>query len=380
MKLGGKLIGYDIEHNGILKNRVRFELPIKNTIVQRCLDNLLTYNGTSDLPPSSMKTGAATCLFFHNNNSSSGRWGVFNYCALGNGTGATDVEDTDLKNRITEYVATKKGGSGYCGTYKNTTTGVLSLRISHSIEITTEAFEIKEIGYYNRYWGTDDYDLSSRIILDSPIQVDTGDIFTPIYQIDIKVQEPEIVVDFFGLGAVKKVCGIHQNPWGLGVDNTYSIPTLNESGNSIFPINQGGAKFNAVPAYSAGEVLNEYSPDAVIYACFNQSQLTAFDTPLNTFGINDSYWYYSNGNVSQRLVKSYTLGSFYRDVTYKLSPDWFAGRTDLYALYVNGTVYEFGTIDENDVFTNAPITKPALEEWTITTRQSWSTDLLTPTA
>ena len=376
-KLGGKLLGFDIERDGIKIQTVRFDNPIKNTVVKKCLDNLLMFNGTNSVPTANYVEAAAS-LFF-NYSSNAGRWGVFNYSALGDGTGNTDVNDTDLKNRITGFTSTRVSGSGYCGTYYDTTNDIIKERIAHSHTIETD-FNIREIGYFNRYWGTDIYELSSRIALDAPVPVQTGDVFTSIYEIDIYLQGEELITDFFGMGAVRKRNAIKRAANGYGIDGQCSLPTINSSGTVQYPSNKGGAAPVFVPVYSQRNLLNNYFVDAVVYMVPNVSKVNQFTGHIPSFYCSDGDWYYSNGNVAQRLVKDYTPGNFYRDATYKLSPDWASGSNSIYGLIVNGSVYAFGTLDSSNVFTNAPISKSTLEEWTITTRQSWSTDLLQPSA
>jgi hypothetical protein len=92
----------------------------------------------------------------------------------------------------------------------------------------------------------------------------------------------------------------------------------------------------------------------------------------------DDWYRYSSGDVSYQ-VAPYTTNSFYRDITISLSPAW-AANSDLYGILINGTAYIFGYYDETNDNTWVPQTlhKDDSTLWTIKQRQSWSTDLLSP--
>lgn len=109
-KLGGALIGYGIKKRNGEEKKVIFDKPIHNTITKSCLNNLLTFDGTNATPTTNL-TGNYLSLFVKSAQASE-RYGVFNSSALGDGTGETSVNDTELKHRVTDVTSTKKTGSG----------------------------------------------------------------------------------------------------------------------------------------------------------------------------------------------------------------------------------------------------------------------------
>ena len=176
-KLGGCLIGYGLKKKNGEFTKVIFDKPIHNTITKHCLNNLLMFNGDNTLPSNNNGHNVANneSIFVKSANTSE-RYGVFDHCGLGNGTGTTDVNDTELKNLIGEITRTKKSGSGWCGTTIDSASANIKLRISHTHNITNN-FTITEIGWFNRIYPSGEFTLSSRVQLDIPITVENGDTF-----------------------------------------------------------------------------------------------------------------------------------------------------------------------------------------------------------
>jgi len=372
--LGGHLIGYGIKKkNGDVK-RVMFDKPIHNTITKHCINNLLRFNGT-DASPTANDVGNYLSLFVKSSETSD-RYGVFNFCQLGDGTGTTDVNDTTLKHAVGELTSTKKTGSGWCGTTTVFADALLKERISH-VHTITEDFTVREIGWFNKIYPDGEVTLSARVQLDIPVDVTVGDEFYSIYEISMGFQGVERFDDFFGLGPGYKVNAGISSGWGNYPGSNFSnlmFPYINTSG---LPWMQTGQNARGAPAarppWMGLRSVGTHGSNAELYTPFtiykfDYDKWLPFKQQTFTTQVDVSY---ANATCT---VKPYTMDSFYRDVEFMLSPSYFG--SGIYAIILNGTMYRFGTFDENDTFTPTPITINSTVKFTV--RQSWSTDLLTP--
>jgi hypothetical protein len=374
-KLGGALIGYGIKKRNGEEKKVIFDKPIHNTITKSCLNNLLTFDGTNAQPSTSNDIGNYLSLFVKSTQSSE-RYGVFNSAALGDGTGETSVNDTELKHRVTDATSTKKAGNGWCGTVIDNENAIIKLRISHTHTIN-ENFVVKEIGWYNQKWQELVYSLSARVQLDEGIQVESGDEFYSIYELTIQFQGVERFSDFAGLG----VGGYKVNAGIQEYGANYYFPTIDNNGNPIGCGDYFDPQWSPViwPAYMYYKKISTYyaaGKSGIVFGTNDKNK-------LKPFTINSDYGFFNTfserGAVVSAVeetftIKDYVSDSFFRDFetlfTFPQSSNQY------YGFLCNGTFYRFGTFDEQGNFTPTPITiNGALK---ITSRQSWSTDLLTP--
>ena len=361
-KLGGCLVGYALhKKNGVFR-KVIFDKPIHNTITKSCLNNLLMFNGNNDQPTQNYYNNFLSQ--FVTSEHSSERYGVFNSSALGNGTGATAVTDTDLHNRVGNYTFTKKTGSGWCGTSMDGPNGIIKLRISHTHTIT-DNFSIKEIGWFNRIYPSGVYSLSSRVSLDNPVDVENGDTFYSIYEVHIGLQGVKKFYDFGGTGKngyIVNSC--------FASSSTPIFPAINTNGWGNTAGDYGRAKYLYRPVYLFGN-FNFYQGAGV---------------PLSTYPVNENkqqsiqpatYYPVGISGTTFTELKSYTVDSFYRDVVFSVTSDYFVSNP-VWNLIIAGLFIRFGTFDEQDNFTPEQVTFN--NGFKFTYRESWSTDLLTPVA
>lgn len=375
-KLGGALIGYGIKKRNGDEKKVIFDKPLHNTITKSCLNNLLTFDGTNATPTTNLPGNYLS--MFVKSSQASNRYGVFNSAALGDGTGETSVNDTELKNRITDATSTKKTGSGWSGSSVVLSDAILKIRIAHTHSIN-QNFIVKEIGWYNQKWQELVYSLSARVQLDEGIPVESGDEFYSIYELTIEFQDVERFSDFAGLGVGGyKVNGYQYADSRLGgpmLDSNcipYSGVTHSGGSGSSYP----RPKF--FPVYMVGKAFgpNDFKFQYMYKVTGNFNKLKPFQTdaiPTFTEPVSNPPFNF----LQDVTIKDYTQDSFYRDFSFTVSPGfWVYESSPIYGLIVNGTFYRFGTFDEQDNFTPTPITiNSALK---ITCRQRWSTDLLTP--
>lgn len=366
-KLGGYLVGYGLKKRNGEEKRVIFDRPIHNTITKHCLNNLLTLDGTNSLPAGNF-AGNWYSQFVKSTNTSD-RYGVFNSCCLGDGTGDTSVNDTDLKHRVTTQTTTKKTGAGWCQTTYINASAIKKIRISHVHSIDTD-FTIKEIGWYNAVnsGGSLNYTLSSRVQLDEFVDVEAGDEFYSIYEITISFQDIERFTDLAGLGSGYKVNMVNVTVGNNDWLDSYS-PTILNNGNPNQSAFNNGDYNRPVhkPIYLAKLGVPYQSLCLLQYNKSNINKLKTFWAQANM----NSFVNTTNTDVN---VLDYEQDSFRRDCEFVTA---FNNVTGVYSIVVNGTMYRFGDFDENDNFT--PITVTLNGSYKIKFRESWSTDLLTPT-
>lgn len=355
LKIGGCLIGWALKKKDGRYFKKRFERPIHNTITKSCINNLFEFNGSGGTPSVSNDLYGANWLVA--GSGSNNRYGVINFSALGDGTGDTSVDDVDLKHRVTDYTATKKGGDGFfCGYGYSVNDGYVWSRIAHEHTISND-FTIKEVGWFNRIYPAGAYTMSSRVQLDSPVPVESGDTFYTIYQITFNfVKDAEhVVLPYFG------------SAWHVVNGSAYDqnkrlIPMISTYGYGIETENRA--------QYAA------YAAHAPIYVNNTQFGYWGSSYPSNilspgglVYNPNPSYF-----TLNSKTLKPYVQDSFYRDLEVLIAPP----NTPVYVLYLMRDVFRLGDFDENNNFVPNPWDGTKALKFTL--RQRISTDLITPTA
>ena len=380
-KLGGYLVGYGITKTNGKTFEVFLDEPIHNKITKHMLNNLLTLDGTDSLAQNLSDVQSMWV-----SGGSSSRSGVINYAAYGDGTGETDVDDTDLHNRRSEYTSTKKTGGYYCTRKFDNANKKLSIRVSYQFNAASDAVSIKELGVFNKYESSGTYALSARVVLDNAIDINTGDVFFFTYQLDIYFEQVGVITNFGNSGYDLRYV-VNQRPqnnptsWTIDAYND-SFPTLrNGVGNFINGGYVGsGRGVNAkVPIYGINvSIPNSNNVGVVGKVIVPLTSAFTFpaggftsDVTVNGTETASSYYLLVDANVSH-----YTPDSFYRTVTIDCTNLW-ADNADVYGFMWNGIVAQFGHYD-GDTFTPDFIHKDTNKTWRFTFRQSWSTDYLQP--
>lgn len=365
-KLGGYLIGYGIKKKDGEFKKVIFDKPIHNTITKHCLNNLLTFDGTNAITTDSKNYCSMFVRSIDYNSASSTRYGVIEYAAIGDGTGTTSTNDSALKNMIGTYTNVKQTGNDWCGTYYDDTNAIVKLRVSHKFTVENDC-TVREIGWFNRIYPDGAYTMSARVQLDVPVPLSAGETFYSIYELRVSLQGVEKFSDFGGLGGGYKVnCAIRYSYSGYNSYYRKFFPEIQSNGRALL---ETGA--NTKPDIS-GDCCNIIPPWANVgfrarKLSVNLNKTKAIMTVSSGVSFAQSY---------TATVKDYVMDSFYRDTEFLLNPAMLTG--DCYGFVFDGVLYRFGIYDENNNFTPTTITVPnALK---VTVRQSWSTDLLTPTA
>ena len=359
-KLGGALVkwvlkkkdGRTYEHN----------CNIHNTITKSCINNLLEFNGPGSVVSNNANDYLGYNLWWNVGRSGTNtRYGVFNFGALGNGTGETYVDDTALKNKVGDYTSTK--WAGQYSTSRNTTDNTFTYRMSH-VHTITESFTIKEIGWFDRIYPDGIYSLSARVQLDEFIDVETGDTFYTTYELVLKFPTSHEV----NIPVLGKAISLQKNAINNGISgnppcfsnipvNTYSTPGPN--GGQSCPIIMPAYCFGTTPNNINAYLFNYMTADNPNVEVISQLPSWAASSSIKPFEMN---------------LHSYTQDSFYRDFDLSFS----AVNATIYSCVVNGCILRLGEYDENNNFVPNPYYMDKALKFTI--RQSYSTDLLSPTA
>lgn len=360
IKLGGYLVKWALKK----KDGRYYERDCKkhNTITKACLNNLLEFNGPNSVVPNNSNDYAGYNLLWDNGRSGTNtRYGVFNFCALGNGTGGTSLDDTDLKNRVGGYTSTK--WNGQYNSSRNTSNNTFSYRMAHTHTIT-ESFTIKEIGWFNRIYPDGAYSLSARVQLDEFIDVEAGDTFYTVYELVLQFPTSH-AVDIPILG---KAISLQKNAINTGVSGdpycfaqifSSGYGSIGPSGNRTCPI--------ILPAYCFG------LPNITYLNAYVFNYITTDNANVEVISQLPNWDSYGQRPFEVNL-HAYTQDTFYRD--FELS--FAAVNATVYSFVVNGCILRLGEYDENNNFVPNPYYMDKALKFTL--RQRWSTDLITPAA
>lgn len=351
-KLGGSLIKWALKKKD--GRYIERDCNIHNTITKSCLNNLFEFNGPGTSVTSNINDYNGTNLWV-TASGTNGRYGVLNSCALGNGTGETSVNDTQLKNKIGNYTVTK--WNGYCGSSHSYSDNVLTTRIGH-VHTIADNFTIKEIGWFSRVYPDGIYSLSSRVQLDEFVDVEVGDTFYTVYEIRLQFPKPHsITVPKLGKAITLQKLYKYANVTGE------VFPWINSSGIGSYPAN--GGRNDGLLAYPSYVVDAPSLTSLFWYLTTDNAQVES---------LSSNPFFTTQTTFIAKSTKSYTLDSFYRD--YEISVP--AVYVNIYTLCINGCILRLGEYDDNNNFVPNPYYMDKALKFTV--RQRISTDLLTPAA
>lgn len=378
-KLAGYLVGYGIDRKDGTRYERWLKRPKHNTITKYMLNSLLQYNGDNTLSSNI----ADMCALFVKANTVNVRTGSINYGAYGDGSGATSTDDHELKSLKSEYSATRKSGAYYNGTYAESQNSVYKVRCSYSFAPANEDITIREVGTFHKIEPGGVTNMTARVSLDTPINIEQGDSFYFIYELHISFSSETIIAvpsinkylrkNFYLVLGTNNWGAIQRGFPGINNNGTSFYDNANFNGNDVWYYYNPGVK---LPCWSSSEKF--YAGEAatgcrVVYPRLSSGGDMGGTFPSTDFRNSTSYSYSKNSTIQ---VQDYVTDSFRRDYKVILNEQW-CNDTDVYAMYANGECYQFGNM-VGDVFTPSPWHKPADTSLEIMFRQSWATDLLTP--
>lgn len=399
--------------------------PIHNQITTKGIDNLLMWNGSSNLPSSNIDNEISSLYlpcqaqqtvnysldYNDARDTSVTRTGVLYYSAYGDGTGNIDPDtDIELIHRISNITSTFKRGNYFNGTNCISVNGnhQIQLRCTHTYPTVSEHQNVNEIGFYHKVEPNGEYTLFSRVQLDNTFELNVGESLIITYQLNLKYPDyPKHINNFFGLKdtdgnilqANETTCIKVSNltwtsdykynaiPYALQYSSNYSIwappiPMINRYypyGVPKFAIFEGSrdpdSKYAGYKQYGWRPVwgVNSRTQERCIMIQTDVTNLEMMKTDGPILS-NISY----QDNVLTTQILPYTPGSKYRDYTLILptfypylnsSEDYI----DFNVLIFNGVAYRFG-YDDNGTWVPQKLRKRGDQTYKLTYRMSYTTE------
>ena len=384
--LHGLVVGLGKIHKDGSKEFQWLDKPIHNRIVSGGLDYLFTFNGSnSDIKYCPTWEGSYTGQVTHYN-----RWrrgaatesstdnynGCLQYMAVGTDGDTTSFSDTALHSQVGGYSEdVPYAFAPYNGTNFDVTTNNILLRITLQSVVMENSVTIREVGWFGKYYGQDVYPMFSRVVLPTPIDLESGERLVVCYQMHINEYEAEHDVSplFSGLldsdgNALKATCQrpvyvyhpnvegwINGNYSGNGVSSNvkliqipYSIGTngygrsapRNTNFHTVGPISVCNQNYNGV--FSSNNLLIPKDPTNLVPTCTSTG---AIEPDPNTSN------YDIDNNSCSYTQLDYVPGSFVRDRIVTLAPgypNFDSGYKDIYGFIYDGAVFRFGYYDTTD--------------------------------
>ncbi len=365
------------------------EKPIHNKIVAQGLDYLFQQNGSDnvlsygsyDYPyvnaSTMFATNTANYQYAYNLSTGTYTIGCLEYMAYGNGTGSTEFNMTDLVSRISDYSNSKKTGYPMCGT-QEISYGHYKMRISHISAAAQEDTNVTEIGWYGRYGTqemrnpTNTFVMFSRVALDSPYELSTGEQLITTYELTLNFGNCDAVEDinFFGLtdvdgttplkAQVKRIIyktanDDSYNDMAEYGETKYNFPTITRYGKSVIADMRGFGSSDAGAKIAKPKILPlNYLKSGSYYSGYWTELRPWFWTADKDFpaqyspdNVNTSTNCDTTSAAPQVIFQPYTAGNFYRDIVIvcgQLFPNNtpLEGYTDIHYINFNGMAYRFG--------------------------------------
>jgi len=219
-KIGGEIVCIGKIHADGSEELKWLKDPIHNQITLKGIENLLRWNGSDALPSGTadaigneISSLYLPCQAYQTNqygydildqrDTSVTRTGVLWYSAYGDGLGGFDPDtDIELVNRTSNITSTFRKGLYFNGTNCVSVAGnhQLQYRVTHTYPTAQEHQYVNEVGFYHKVEPSGEYTLFSRVELDEPYELDTGEQLIITYQLNIKFPDyPTHISDFFGL-------------------------------------------------------------------------------------------------------------------------------------------------------------------------------------
>ena len=378
MTLHGLLVGLGVEHKDGSKDFRWLEKPIHNKIVACGLDAYFQLNGSN--------TATTTTSPYQNRflgySESARQIGLLRFFAIGTSGTSTQFEDTSLISQVGGFSnAYSFTVLPYFGFRRNADDSA-SIRVQSTSIAVDSPTTVREMGWFEKYSGTDTYVMFSRVVLDSPVSLETGDKLLACYQIDINfasMSETEVpssllsgLLDSDGnqLRAFQSqriivYNGANVGVWRNGNDATPSFP-------GIGYYYSYGICGSATNASAIGWTFNcpfykSSSPDDSSSIRYNTQSDFALLAQWSSSSSYSRYNFKTDGNhIESYDPIDYVPGTYYRDRKIVTSPAWpnfSSGTQDIYAINYSNLVMRFGHFDTTDPDNPVWVPKPWRKEY-----------------
>lgn len=396
--------------------------PIHNQITTKGIDNLLMWNGSSDLPSSNIDKEISSLYLPCGNiptnylsrtstrDTSVTRTGVLYYSAYGDGTGNIDPDTAiELINRISDITSTFREGYYFNGSNCVSVEGnhQLQFRVTHTYPVVSEHQNVNEIGFYHKVEPNGEYTLFSRVQLDNTYELNPGESLIITYQLNVKYPNyPKHIDNFFGLKDVDgntlqanettciKVNDNFDWTFSLYRNTYYRTGEYNARNSPVLPMvlpyyPLGMPRYGLYETYDMamyggddGFIQYGWRP---VWGLKNETQLRCImikNDVNNLDMIKIKGPVFSNINYQESVITTqilpYTTGSKYRDYTLVLPtsyPYLNSGEEyiDFNILIFNGVAYRFG-YDDNGTWVPQKLRKYGDQIYKLTYRMSYATE------
>ena len=361
MKISGRIVGIGVNHTDGSSDFKWLDKPIHNKITSVGLDFLLTFDGVSDYVY--YGSGGHVNQDYVRNCVIAGdfayysthRAGCCQFLKIGTNGDRSEFEDTDLKAPHGGLSDTNKTGANFAGTYVNIAQNEVLGRITRISVPATSDITVREIGFFGRGYNTNNEQVSepmfSRIVLDTPLDLYTGETLTVCYEIrflqDLSINECSAFNGLMAADGTSLRCFSKQ--WLYSVNtNTYG-----GSGNCLFWFNNGGG--GAAGSYSGTYGIPSFIPGGTGIGTSYGSAVILYSTSDREFpstGDYDSGWSSAPCSCSYNHYTGFGNNDKHRDITIELDfnqPGMTGATTppdetyiDIKALKIFGRVYRMG--------------------------------------
>lgn len=369
--------------------------PIHNRIVSGGLDAYFMFNGNQTSAQTDTNYGGR----FYPANTSSSTYrdcGLLRYIAIGTDGTPTKFTDTGLKAQV----------GGYSNSISYTALPFIGTRIeppdsvSFRVQNTSVAVgldtSVREIGWFEKYTTSETYVMFSRVVLPTPVELLAGESLTVVYQMKVtyanmtEAETPSSLVSGLLDSDGNPLRGrssfrlyfrdsFSQNTWFLRQQlycTCFGIsyyPSYNPQLSYPYA-NMQGYSFSA-PFDNSVKQTYGGAPNKTNSFCYATSPTWQMSIPQ--FGVitdqssgtgADNLLTQSDLNNISCTVEPYVLGSYYRDKSFVLKPNWPTMSNpgdyqDVYAICCNSHLTRFGYMDNTDPSNPVWVPKPWRKEY-----------------
>lgn len=379
-KIGGALVGVGIRHRDGSTDFKWLARPKHNRIVSGGIDHILEYNGLTSgglTLPHYLDTPILVSPFFGHHDE---HYGALFFCARGTGTSATTSTMTGLEAQVGAFTSSLKTENPFFGTSPNYTTREIKFRVTHVHDAETSAQTITELGWFGQYGSDATKRMFSRVVMESPVTLDTGEQLITTYELTIQ-REPALATSttIGGLQAQIKHTGelTQSSAWSGDISDCFYIRAGSSdlAGTKVAYGALSLQPWAMITDKDTATWTNAAHPGAAFFPGIYSSD-KSFPPDSSGEWTSPSYSISSSGDVSQEFV-DYVEGTGYRDIRFIMGAQWPDGKVSISIPYmvVRGIAIRFGHYDtDGTTWVSTPLTKGANQRLTVTLRTAYTTD------
>lgn len=374
MTLHGQVVGLGVQHADGSKDFRWLDKPIHNRIVSGGLDAWFQLDGSNTATTTSSDWDNRLLSSYASNNYPS--CGLLQYMAIGTDGTPTHFTDTTLGAQVGDYSrAVSYTTAPYIGFCVNSDNTVSTRRQTTSIAVT-DSTTVREIGWFEKYTNANTYVMFSRVVLDSPVTLESGESLLVCYQINITIanfDETEVPTALLtglldedgnqvkGLESTRiyrySIDNLVRGQWYYGTSVRLNLGCIVGNIGNV-PITMTG--FAPVATFKTG-----YSSYNVNGCAINSRSTSGWSLPVqfersrgySSESLNDEV----NNFFEAWAPLDYVPGTYYRDRVLITNPAWPNNNTtykDIYAIAYCGHCIRFGYMDTTDPSNPVWVPKP----------------------